>query len=163
MDLLALPDRTGAPLNVFFGKDDGSFVDSGISTIAFGNYSTAVVADFDGNGSPDIAVVDGITGVVSILLNTNSFKPTSTTLSQLPGDVVVGGPLTLSATVTGKQGTPTGTLEFKESGVAQSTTSLNNGAAQATITAAPSAGTYSFTALYTGDGTFGGSLSQRCR
>lgn len=157
-DLLTTP-RFGAPLNVFFGQG-GTFVDSGISTPRFGT-SDAVIADFDGNGSPDVAVLDLTTGIVSILLNKNSFQPTSAVLTEPSGKVVVGGPLTLSAAVSAKQGTPTGNLEFKQAGVPQTTTALNGGVAQATLTAPTLAGTYGFTALYTGDGTFSGSLSQR--
>jgi hypothetical protein len=160
LDLLCL---TGpfAPLNVFFGKDDGSFVDSGISLLPQGGYYLTAIADFDRNGSPDIAVLDPTRGVVTIALNKNSFQLTNTVLSKSSGKVVVGGPLTLSAAVSAKQGTPTGNLEFKQAGVPQTTAALNSGLAQATLTAPPLAGTYGFTALYTGDGTFSGSLSQR--
>jgi hypothetical protein len=75
--------------------------------------------------------------------------------------VVVGGPIKVSAAVAAKQGTPTGNVEFKEAGVPQTTLALSSGVAQATLTAPLLAGTYNLTALYTGDGTFAGSLSQR--
>jgi hypothetical protein len=158
LDLLTTPEF-GAPLNVFFGQD-GTFIDSGISLPPFGE-GDAVVADFDGNGSPDVAFLDDNANTVSILLNKSSFKLTSTVLSDLPAKIVVGEPVTLSAAVTSKQGTPTGSVTFKQAGVPQTTTALNSGVAQATLTAPPLAGTYGFTALYTGDGTFSGSLSQR--
>jgi len=158
LDLLTTPEF-GAPLNVFFGQD-GTFVDSGISVPPFGT-GDAVVADFDGNGSPDVAFLDFNASTVSILLNKNSFKLTSTVLSDLPAKIVVGEPATFSAAVTSKQGTPTGNVEFKEAGVPQTTLALSSGVAQATLTAPSLPGTYSFTALYTGDGTFAGSLSQR--
>jgi hypothetical protein len=144
---------------VFFGQSDGSFVDSG-SPPQPHTFAVSAIADFDGNGSPDVAVLDGNAGTVSILLNKNSFTLTSTVLSERPAKIVVGEPLTFSAAVTSKQGTPTGSVTFKQAGVPQTTAALTSGVAQTTL-AAPTAGTYGFTALYTGDGTFSGSLSQR--
>jgi hypothetical protein len=158
LDLLTTPEF-GAPLNVFLGQN-GTFVDSGISLPPFG-VGDAVVADFDGNGSPDVAFLDGNAGTVSILLNKSNFKLTSTVLSEIPAKVVVGESVTFSATVTSKQGTATGNVTFKESGVLQTTAPLSSGVAQATLSAPTSVGTYGYTALYTGDGTFSGSLSQR--
>jgi hypothetical protein len=161
VDLVSL-SGVNAPLSLFFGKDDGSFVDSGISFPPPGGYyRTAIASDFDRNGSPDLAILDSFAGVVTIALNKNSFQLTNTVLSESSGKVVAGGPLTLSAAVGTKQGTPTGNLEFKQAGAPQTTTALNSGVAQATLTAPSLAGTYGFTALYTGDGTFSGSLSQR--
>jgi len=63
--------------------------------------------------------------------------------------------------VVSKQGTPTGSVKFKQAGVAQTVGALNNGTAQVALSAPSVACKYGFTALYTGDGTFGGSLSQR--
>ena len=160
LDLLSLA-LSPAPFNVFFGKDDATFLDAGISTPSFADGSVATVADFDGNGSPDVAVLDPSAGTVSILLNRNSFQPTTTLLSEFPGKVVVGASLTLSAAVGAKQGTPTGAVEFKQAGVPQTNGSLTSGVTQATLAAPTAVGTYGYTALYTGDGTFGGSLSQR--
>jgi hypothetical protein len=160
LDLLSLTGLN-APLNVFFGKDDGSFVDSGVSFIPPGGYYITTIADFDRNGSPDVAVLDVSAGVVTMALNKNSFQLTNTALSESSGKVVVGGSLTLSAAVSAKQGTPTGSVTFKQSGIPQTTAPLSSGIAQATATAPTTAGTYGYTALYTGDGTFGGSLSQR--
>jgi len=160
LDLMSLTGLN-APLSLFFGKDDGSFVDSGVSLLPQGgNYLTAI-ADFDRNGSPDIAILNLAAGVVTIALNKNSFQLSNTVLTESSGKVVAGGSVVLSAAVTAKQGTPTGNLEFKQAGVPQTTTPLIGGAAQATLTAPSITGTYGFTALYTGDGTFSGSLSQR--
>jgi hypothetical protein len=153
--------HSGAPLNVFLGHGDGTFDQQpAVSLSQLGN-ATVAVADFDGDGSPDVAALDSSTGTVSILLNKSSFQPTVTTLSGPATKVVVGQSFTLSAAVNSKQGTPTGNVVFKQAGVPQATASLVGGVAQTTETAPATAGQYSFTALYTGDGTFGGSLSQR--
>ena len=151
----------GAPLNVFLGHEDGTFDQQPAVSLSQLGHATVAVADFDRNGSPDVAVLDFDTATVSILLNKNSFQPTMTSLSQSATKVVVGQPFTLSAAVSSKLGIPTGNITFKQAGVPQSTGSLSNGTAQATLSAPSAVGTYGFTALYTGDGTFSGSLSQR--
>ena len=146
-------------LVVLLGQPDGSFLDSGtLIPVAPG---TGAVADLDGNGSPDVALLEPSINSVQILLNKNRFQPTMTTLSQSTSNVVVGQSFTLSAAVNSKQGTPTGTITFKQAGVPQTTVGLSAGTAQTTETAPSATGQYGYTALYTGDGTFSGSLSQR--
>lgn len=152
---------SGAPLNVFLGHEDGTFDQQPAVSLSQLGTATVAVADFDGNGSPDVAALDVVTGTVSILLNKNSFHPTTTVLSQTQGSVVVGGQIMLSAAVVSNQGTPTGSVTFKQAGIPQINGSISNGTSQATLSAPLAVGTYGFTALYSGDGTFGGSLSQR--
>jgi len=146
--------------DVFLGQMDGTFVHASI-VLPDSLQLQSVVADFDANGSQDVAILDSTLGTISILLNTNSFEPTSTVLSQSPAHVVAGQPLTLSAAVGSKQGMPTGNLVFKQAGVVQTAQALNAGGAQTTLTAPSAVGQYGYTALYTGDGTYSGSLSQR--
>ncbi|HVT98635.1 MAG TPA: Ig-like domain repeat protein [Acidobacteriaceae bacterium] len=153
--------HSGAPLNVFLGHGDGTFDQQPAVSLSQLGMATVAVGDFDANGSPDVAALDSSTGTVSILLNRNSFQSTVTTLTGPATKAVVGQSFTLSATVSSKQGTPTGNVTFKQAGVPQTTGSLNNGKAQATLSAPSTVGTFGFTALYTGDGTFGGSVSQR--
>ncbi len=145
---------------VYLGQSDGSFIDSGTSPLPFTS-QIPVTGDFDGNGSPDVAVLDISAGTISILLNKNSFKPTTTTLSQSATKVVVGQSFTLTAAVSSKQGAPSGNVTFKQAGVPQTTEALVGGAAQTSETAPSATGQFGYTALYTGDGTFSGSLSQR--
>ena len=158
-DLLLVTTDLIPKLEVYLGQPDGSFVDSG-TAIPVAQGSSAV-ADFDGDGSLDVALLEPSTNTVQILLNKNSFQSTTTTLSQSDTKVLVGQSFTLSAAVTGKQGTPSGIVTFKQAGVPQMTASLATGVAQGTETAPSAIGQYGYTALYTGDGTFSGSLSQR--
>ena len=158
-DLLFLTTDVVSKVEVSLGQPDASFVDSGTALPV--SQGGGVVADFDGNGSPDVALVDPSANTLHILLNKNSFQPTTTTLSESSTKVVVGQSFTLSAAVNSKQGTPTGNVTFKQAGVPQTTVALSAGVAQTTETAPSTIGQYGYTALYTGDGTFGGSLSQR--
>ena len=130
-------------------------------TLPYAFTNQTVVADFDGNGSQDVAVLGTTTGTVYILLNKNSFQPTSTLLSESPAHVVAGQPLNFSVAVGSQQGTPTGSVVFKKAGIVQTSQALNAGAAQTTLSAPTALGQYGYTALYTGDGTYSGSLSQR--
>ena len=142
--------------NVFLGQLDGSFLSSG-TTLPYAFTNQSVVADFDGNGSQDVAVLGTTTGTVYILLNKNSFQPTSTLLSESPAHVVAGQPLNFSVAVGSQQGTPTGSVVFKKAGIVPTSQALNAGAAQTTLSAPTALGQYGYTALYTGDGTYSGS------
>jgi Bacterial Ig-like domain (group 3)/FG-GAP-like repeat/FG-GAP repeat len=155
--------QQGGSLGVHLGDVNGSFGDA-VGILPYdGIFIQMVAADFNGDGAPDIAIIDQDTTNLVILLNTKRFIRTSSAISQLaPLNLVSGQPTTLSAAVTGSnQGMPTGSITFKQGGVPQTSVSLNNGTAQTTLTLPPVVGRYGFTALYTGDGTYSGSLSQR--
>ncbi len=161
-----IPDVVGLPLpgfggaDVYLGQIDGSFAASGTS-LPYDPNSFTAIGDFDNNGSPDLAILDPVAGQLSILLNTHSYQLSSTSLAESPATVVAGQPITLTATVGSKQGTPTGTVVFKQGDVVQTTTSLSSGQAQVSLNAPAVAGQVSYTALYTGDGVYSGSLSKR--
>src|SRR6185295_4323480 len=100
-DVVTLANE-GGPGDVFLGQLDGSFLSSG-TTLPYAFTNQTVVADFDGNGSQDVAVLGTTTGTVYILLNKNSFQPTSTLLSESPAHVVAGQPLNFSVAVGSQQ------------------------------------------------------------
>jgi len=162
-DVLAVHDTYAG---IALGQGDGTFIetyaiDANHFQRNFPRDSYSVIGDFDGNGSPDIAMLDPDHGVVVILLNKLGFRSTLTTLTESPTSVVAGQPIELTAAVTGKTGAPTGSVQFRQSGVPQATITLSNGGAQTGLNAPLAAGHYGYTALYAGDGTFSGSLSQR--
>jgi Bacterial Ig-like domain (group 3)/FG-GAP-like repeat len=152
--------------DLYLGHADGSFTSvGGITTVSGATSYNSIpdletIADFDGNGSPDLALLSSSGQTVFVLLNKNSFQPSQTVLSQ-SGNAVVGQPITLSAAVSSQQSSPSGTVAFKLSGVVQTSEALAAGTAQAVLPGQPAAGSYGYTALYTGDGTYGGGLSQR--
>lgn len=162
-DVLAVHDTYAG---IALGQGDGTFIETYAIDAShfqrnFSRDSYSVIGDFDGNGSPDIAMLDPDHGVVVILLNKRGFLSTATTLTESPTSVVAGQPIELTAAVTGKTGAPTGSVQFRQSGVPQATVALSNGGAQAGLNAPLAAGHYGYTALYTGNGSFSGSLSQR--
>jgi len=162
-DVLAVHDTYAG---IALGQGDGTFIetyaiDANHFQRSFSRGSYSVIGDFDGNGSPDIAMLDPAQGVVVILLNKLGFRSTLTTLTESSTSVVAGQPIELTAAVTGTAGAPTGSVQFRQSGVPQATIALSNGGAQTGLNAPVVAGHYGYTALYTGDGTFSGSVSQR--
>src|SRR5688572_10984565 len=88
-------------------------------------------------------------------------SPTWTTLTSSANPVLVGQPVTFTATVkaVGGGGTPTGTVTFKDASATLGTGSVD-GLGQATLTTSSLAlGTHAITAVYGGDGTFSASTS----
>ncbi len=165
-DILSLPGTFSSNISVSLGQLDGSFADSGTSVPATGftNISAnglSAVADFDGDGSPDAAVLLPGSNNVMILLNKKTFQPTNVALAASSVNLIVGQPVTFTAVVSSNQGLPTGNVVFKQAGAVQATAALSAGSSQVTITPPATIGSYSYTALYTGDGSFSGSLSKR--
>jgi hypothetical protein len=85
---------------------------------------------------------------------------TTTALVASPNPVNIGQSLTLTATVTGSDGTPTGSVTFSAEGTTLATVPLSGGKAKLTAsTAGYSAGTYPIIATYNGDTNNSGSAS----
>ena len=82
----------------------------------------------------------------------------ATVLGSAPGPSVFGQAVTLTATVSGGSGTPTGTADFYEGVSPLATGVALNGSGVATfITSTLSVGTHNFTAQYSGSGTYNAS------
>ena len=109
-------------------------------------------ADFNHDGAPDIAVAEDI-GVV-IYLNTGAVAATLTSSSN-PSNV--GQPVTFKTTVSptlrGVIGTPTGTVMFKDGSTVLATVNLASGTATFT-TSTLAKGSHAITATYSGDSNF---------
>ncbi len=87
--------------------------------------------------------------------------PTATTLSSSANPSVYGDAVTLTATVTGSGGTPSGLVTFKD-GATVLGTAILNGSGQAvwtTTTLSASGSPHSLTAVYSGDSSFAASTS----
>ncbi|HEX3840160.1 MAG TPA: Ig-like domain-containing protein [Acidimicrobiales bacterium] len=83
--------------------------------------------------------------------------PTTTTVTTSPDPTVFGQPTTFTASVAADApgaGTATGTVEFQIDGQTYETDTLSGGTASATPDAALAPGTYTVTAIYSGDPNF---------
>ncbi len=110
-------------------------------------------------GSYDV-VVTGLCGnaTSNAATLTVGLRTATTTLASSLNPSVFGQSLTLTATVSGSGGTPTGTVTFLEGATTLGTGTLSNG--QATLTTLTlSVGSHNLTAQYAGDSTFASSTS----
>ncbi len=71
----------------------------------------------------------------------------------------VGQSVTFTATVDGEEGTPTGTVEFRDGAAVLGTGTVGEDGTATLVTDALAVGTHQVTAIYSGDGTFAGSSS----
>jgi|GEM_PF-797410 parallel beta-helix repeat (two copies) len=84
--------------------------------------------------------------------------PSTTTIGSSANPSIAGQPVTLTATVTGANGTPTGTMTFTDGPTTLGTATLTNG--QAMLGGVTfSAGSHTLVAAYSGDLAFGSSAS----
>ena len=113
------------------------------------------------------AVVVAAIGISSVgrAQSPNNLKPSRTTFSSSAKQAVQGDNVTLKATVAAvatADGTPTGTVEFFDGATSLGSVSLSATATgtEASVTLNTLAvGPHPITAVYSGDGTFGGSVT----
>jgi hypothetical protein len=124
-----------------------------------------VVADFNRDGKPDLAVANFDSNNVTIFLNTtpgSAKAATSTTLTSSLNPSSWGQTVTFTATVTpsaGSGGTPSGTVTFKDGAATIGSATLHR-SGEATLSIATLArGAHTITAVYGGDSNFKESTS----
>ncbi len=111
------------------------------SALAAATYS--VTASYTGDANNAVSTSSPVSLVVSL-------ATTATALTVAPNPALVGAAVTMTATVTGNGGTPTGTVNFIANGATLASAVLTAGVATfTTSTLAP--GNYSITASYLGD------------
>jgi len=120
------------------------------ATLSVGSHSITAVYNGDANYN--------ISTNSPALTQTVNKGSTTTTVASSQNPSVFSQSVTFTATVTGTNGTPTGTVTFKDGATALATNALSGG--QATLTTSLLAGgLHSITAVYNGDTTFTNSTS----
>ncbi len=119
------------------------------SALSVGSHSMKAVYAGDTN------CLGSTSGVLKQVVNQNS---TTTSLTSSLDPSIYGQAVTFTATVTGQNGTPTGTVSFYDGTTFLGTGTLSNGVATYG-TSALSVGSHSMTAVYGGDTNFSGSTS----
>lgn len=140
-------------LGVYYGNGDGTF---NFTTYGLGAEYHAV-GHFNSDNAPDVAIYNGV-GVV-ILPNTGG---TSDVLTSSVNPSTLGQSVTfkasVSATVKGAPGTPSGTVTFRDGSAKLGTVTVRNGLAFFS-TSKLSVGTHNITANYSGDSNFNPNVS----
>ena len=155
------PPSSAEPTGTVLFFDSGALL--GVGTLSGGAAALATTALVN-PGKHDItavyagdAIYNGSTS--SVLVETVSGGAATTTgvlSSQNPS--TLGSVVTFTATVTVGNGTPTGTVAFKDGAATLGTAALAGGAASI-ATSVLAVGTHAITAVYAGDGAFPGSAS----
>ena len=153
---------------------------AGPTAYVAGNVPVALaVADFNGDGAPDLAVTNSIpnpssnancttnlnplncgSNTMSVLLNTGFFAKVN--LAATPSAVQVGQDVTFTATVLGSKGMPTGLVTFYDGSTKPPTnlgrSSLLSGVATLVVTTL-GVGSHNVTSVYAGDSNYGPAVS----
>ena len=129
---------------------------SGVATLATASLATGIhslTAQYAGNAT----YFSSTSAVVSV---TVSNQASTTSLTASPNPVTAGQTLTLTAAVQGTGSTtPGGTVNFMSGSTLMGTATLNSSGVATLTTTSLAAGTYSLTALYSGDANFVSSTS----
>ena len=96
---------------------------------------------------------------VAETVNAPAATPTATLLQTSANQIVAGQPVTLTATVSASSGTPAGTVTFFSGNTSLGTATLSGSGTAAIQVPSLPAGSYSLTAQYAGNSTFGASAS----
>jgi len=144
-------------VTVLYGNGDGTF-QPGVTfgTQLQGAYIIQMgVADFNGDGRPDLAVPDAYSDNVAILLG-NAGAATRTTLVSSIDPSSYGEFISLTATIV--PSTATGSVTFEDGGTALGSGTVVGGTATFDISTL-STGSHSLTAFYGGDANDGNGVS----
>jgi len=151
-------------VSVLLNNGNGTFQPV-VSYYSGGEFAISLAtADVNGDGKPDLLVVNGGTngvGSVGVLINdTLGLTATSTSITSSLNPSLVGQAVTFTAAVSSSAGAPPNgeTITFKNGSAVLGTVTLSGGRASFT-TSSLAAGIFTITASYPGDTNFAASTS----
>ncbi len=146
-----LASAPGNVVSLLLGNGDGTFSAPAVFGTGSEAYSAAV-ADFNGDGAADLAVANGISNTVSILLNA---RGTRIGVVSSGNPSFYGQAATFTATVNASvNGTPTGSVNFLDGSTSLGSSPLNGAGIATLTTTSLSLGSHNITAAYKGDSNF---------
>ncbi|MGQ0795538.1 MAG: Ig-like domain repeat protein, partial [Nitrosopumilaceae archaeon] len=130
-----------------------------ITSSSTGGFSTSFNVPTSTAGGHSVSASDGTrTATSTFTVTTAPLLPSTTTISSGSNPSVTGQSVTLSATVTGSGGTPTGTVTFYDGATSIGTGTLSSGTTSIT-TSSLSVGAHTITASYGGNSAYNSSTS----
>jgi hypothetical protein len=156
----APPYPPAGTIGVLVGNGDGTFQPA-IVLPADGGFTVSVaVADLNGDGKPDVVVVNQANSNLAVFLNNTgvSQAPTTTALLSSLNPSNDGETVSFTATVSSRSGTPTGTVVFYDGASSLGSVALASGSASLS-TASLTPGSHAMTASYQGSSGFAPSTS----
>lgn len=147
---LVVADNSEDVVRLFYSKGNGTFGPAVVYPV--GDFPTALVTgDFNGDGALDVAVSLSNSTAVPVFYNQGGTRFTLTASNTRPSS---GQLVTFKATLTATMGngTPSGTLSFKEGNTTYASTTFGGSASWGTP--ALSKGSHTIYAVYSGNGTF---------
>jgi Bacterial Ig-like domain (group 3)/FG-GAP-like repeat len=142
----------GNVVSLLLGNGDGTFGAPALFGAGYLSYSAAV-GDFNRDGTPDLAVANGASNTVSILLNTQG---TAMAIQSSANPSVFGQAVTLKITVAASVSNgaaPTGSVTLKDGSALIGSGALVNGQLSLSTSALP-VGADSLSAVYSGDSNY---------
>ena len=158
----AVAPATGSPTGTVTFLDGTTVLGSGTVSSGAASFSTSALAVGSHSITAAYSGDSSFQGVTSTAVTQNVLNGAAVALIPSVNSVVIGQPVTFTATVTATMpatGTPTGTVTFTNGGVTMGVESLVKGVAS--ISTTPSAsGSYPITAVYSGDSSFAPATSK---
>lgn len=148
-------------VGVLLGNGDGTFRAPLIYSTGGNTPFSVAIADVNGDGKPDLVVVNANSNDIGVLLNnTGVHSPTSTSLTSGLNPSIYGQKVTWTATVTSSGSfMPTGKVQFTWSGYTIGSATLNSNGVATFSRSNLNADSYPLTAVYAGDADNLGSTS----
>jgi hypothetical protein len=147
-----LPPAPGNVVSVLLGNGDGTFGAPAVFGTGSFSYSGAV-GDFNGDGAADLAVANGVSNTVSVVLNAEGTQITATP-SANPSSY--GQSVTFTTTVAASvpgAGSPTGTVTLTSGSTTLGSGTLSNGSVIVTTSSLPT-GSDTVSVAYSGSSNF---------
>ena len=164
---VAVASLKDSKVSVLFGNGDGTLQSAIQYPVGLGPESLAAISQ-NKSGHSDLVSANGNSGLnpkgsnVTVLLNlsTDGSMPSTTTVTSSPNPSYVNQQVTLTATVTGSDGTPTGTVTFTYNNgtvipECPNPVMLNNSGVATCATSSLPGGSDIVKASYSGDSTYG--------